>query len=335
MNSRQANLRAVFFLIAVLVPSAVFEGAAGKTRVALSGTVEVKSEALALSDLLPPEAASDLRQAAAGIVLGDAPEPGSLRTITRGEIDDLLRAQPELRADLSLPERIVVSRRHRELTSQELSEAIRNATATGKPDAHPMNLQGMKLSAPVYVTKDDPGLKMLREEFDPLRQETRFCLWTSNEPEILPFYVTITGGSARPTRPSPVWVARRDLAAGMIVSADDFVARPSKPTAGSIGQPFEGSSGVTPDSFAGRAARAGIKAGQIVTASMFKPALMVNEGKPAVLVMEGPAFRMTMPVVALENGALGQQIRVRNPDSRRIITAEVVGPGQLHKALEN
>ncbi|MGO9271867.1 MAG: flagellar basal body P-ring formation chaperone FlgA [Terriglobia bacterium] len=352
MNLRRAKFRVVFLLATLLAPVAGLGAGAsaldsspiaiprstGGALVTLPCTVEVRSEALALSDLLPPGASSDILQAASGIALGNAPKPGSLRTIARGEIEELLRAEPELRASLSIPERIVVSRRHRELTSHELSAAIRDATgATGAGpagrDRLPVNLQNLKLSAPVYVTEDDPGLKVVRVEFDALRQDTRFCLWTSKEPDILPFYVTVAGGSALPALPA--LAARRDLAPGEIASANDFVVQPGKVTAAAVGQVSPVALAVTPEALTGRAARAYIKAGQIVTASMFRTVWMVNAGKRAVMVAEGSSFRMTIPVIPLENGVLGQQVRVRNPDSQRVVAAKVVGPGRLHKTLEN
>jgi len=354
MNLRNLKVRVVLLLATLLAPGAGFgTGAAalnssptgappstGRTLVTLPSAVEVRSEMLYLSDLLPAGTPSDLRQAASGIALGNTPGPGSLRTITRGEIEDLLRAEPQLLAGLSLPECIVVSRSHRELTSHELTAAISDALGgdTVGVDSLPVSLENMELSAPVYVTKDDPGLKVVRVEFDPLRQDTRFCLWASREPEILPFYVTVSGGSALSARPA--LVARRDLSPGEIAGANDFREEPRKVTATAVGQlshmgVAQTGLAMTPESLAGREARAYVKAGQVVTASMFRTVLMVNQGKPAVLVMEGPSFRMTIPVVPLENGVLGQRVRVRNLDSRRIVAAEVVGPGRLHKTLEN
>ncbi|HMD96080.1 MAG TPA: flagellar basal body P-ring formation chaperone FlgA [Terriglobia bacterium] len=331
MSLRNAKSRVVLLLATLLAPAAVFRAMpapTGNALVTLPSAVEVRSETLALSDLLPPGAPSDLLRAASGIALGNTPEPGSLRTIVRGEIEDLLRAEPELRASLSLPEHIIVSRSHRELTSHELSAAI--SDATGGPGALPLNL---KLSAPVYVTKDDPGLKVVRVEFDPLRRDTRFCLWASKEPDILPFYVTVSGGSVLSAQPA--LVARRDLAPGEIAGANDFMAQPRKLTTAAVGQLSQMGLPVTPEALAGRAARAYIKAGQVVNASMFRTVVMVNQGKLAVLVMEGRSFQISVPVIPLENGVLGQQVRVRNIDSRRVVAAEVVGPGRLRKTLEN
>jgi hypothetical protein len=45
--------------------------------------------------------------------------------------------------------------------------------------------------ATVFVTKQDPGLVVKLMEPDRVRRQIRFLLWTSNEPQVLPFYVTV------------------------------------------------------------------------------------------------------------------------------------------------
>jgi hypothetical protein len=45
----------------------------------------------------------------------------------------------------------------------------------------------------VFVTKPDPGLEVKRVEPDRVERKTRFLLWTSKEPQVLPFYVTVEG----------------------------------------------------------------------------------------------------------------------------------------------
>lgn len=57
--------------------------------------------------------------------------------------------------------------------------------------------------------------------------------------------------------------------------------------------------------------------------------ILAAPGKPARLVTEGAGFRVSTPVVPLERGASGERIRVRLPDSRRVLFAIVVGPGLL------
>jgi hypothetical protein len=55
----------------------------------------------------------------------------------------------------------------------------------------------------------------------------------------------------------------------------------------------------------------------------------VKAGRPARMVSVGAAFRASFWVFPLENGARGEQIRVRVAGSRHVIAARVVGPGIL------
>ncbi|HEY1799383.1 MAG TPA: flagella basal body P-ring formation protein FlgA [Terriglobales bacterium] len=61
--------------------------------------------------------------------------------------------------------------------------------------------------------------------------------------------------------------------------------------------------------------------------------VLVEPGKPAVLVLQGQGMRITLPVTCLERGSLDQQVSVRDPMTRKIVQAKVVGPGQLQSAF--
>jgi len=50
---------------------------------------------------------------------------------------------------------------------------------------------------------------------------------------------------------------------------------------------------------------------------------IVRAGSPAVLLLDGDHIHIRLPVVCLENGALGQTIRVASKDHRQTYTAEV------------
>lgn len=57
--------------------------------------------------------------------------------------------------------------------------------------------------------------------------------------------------------------------------------------------------------------------------------ILTKSMKPASLVVYGRGFQFTTSVIPLENGALGQTIRVREEGTGRILKAEVTGPSQL------
>jgi hypothetical protein len=60
-----------------------------------------------------------------------------------------------------------------------------------------------------------------------------------------------------------------------------------------------------------------------------KAPVLAKPGWPATLVMLGQNIRVTMTVVPLQPGIKGQCILVRDPDTKRVMTAEVVSEGLL------
>lgn len=63
-----------------------------------------------------------------------------------------------------------------------------------------------------------------------------------------------------------------------------------------------------------------------------KPPVM-RAGSQAVLLLEGERVHIRIPVVSIENGALGQKIRVRASGNRQIYVAEVVDSASLKGSL--
>lgn len=72
---------------------------------------------------------------------------------------------------------------------------------------------------------------------------------------------------------------------------------------------------------------------QIVTPSHLQLAEVVKKGDQVVITAQNPSVSVRMPGEALSNGAPGQQIRVRNLNSQRVVKARVVGPGQVEVAM--
>ena len=47
--------------------------------------------------------------------------------------------------------------------------------------------------------------------------------------------------------------------------------------------------------------------------------MLVRSGKTAILVLEGDYIRMTLPVMCLQNGGLGQQVRVISKETKKTL----------------
>jgi flagella basal body P-ring formation protein FlgA len=285
----------------------------------LRSHVILHSGTVTLADLLPDSAPVSLRQEAGSISLGSAPQPAMTRILYRQQIQFLLRDRKALLGQLIVPDEVAVQRAYRTLSKQEVIQAI--YSAIGRDNAYKsLDLGGIHFSTLVDVTQADPGLKVIRIQSDPLRNETRFQLWTSKERDDLPFEVSVPGAVKLPTL-----VSRHTLAPGEIVSANDFeiVLRSQ---AGIL-------SGKPPSvaELAGLETRAPLHAGQPVARTEFGMPVLVKPGVLASLIVQGGGFSIKTIVTPLEEGVLGQEIRVRNTETREVIEAKVIGRDRLLK----
>jgi hypothetical protein len=60
-----------------------------------------------------------------------------------------------------------------------------------------------------------------------------------------------------------------------------------------------------------------------------KKDILVQRGKNATMVFESKNVRMTLPVLCLQSGGRGQQVRVMSKDVRKIFVARVTGQGTV------
>jgi hypothetical protein len=305
----------------------------------------VEGETVKLSDLLPPDAPAELGEICFRIILGNSPLPASQRVIPKGQIERRLREFPSILERLELPERLTITCKQRRLSPAEIWAAIetfmagdgsrapetqtcfagpaalaflhgKEAADLAKPVCFTAELH---LQAPVFVTKPDPGLEVKRVEPDRVQRRIRFLLWTSKEPQVLPFYVTVEELN-RMTAWGPEY---SEQSGESPISTDPHV------------EPRKTWRDLTdfPASRSGSSPRVAAHQGESVWQATSYPIVLVAAGKPAKLVVETATLRLTVLVTPLESGVKGQLIRVRNLDTQRVLKAEVVGEGLLQAKL--
>ena len=71
------------------------------------------------------------------------------------------------------------------------------------------------------------------------------------------------------------------------------------------------------------------QADQILTPSQLQLAESVRRGDQVVILASSSGISVRMQGEALSDGAMGQQISVRNLSSQRVVRARVIGPGQV------
>ncbi|MGY2375430.1 flagellar basal body P-ring formation chaperone FlgA [Pseudomonas sp. SDO524_S393] len=72
---------------------------------------------------------------------------------------------------------------------------------------------------------------------------------------------------------------------------------------------------------------------QVVTLVHLEQAEVIRKGDQVVISASSGALNVKMPGEALSNGGMGEQIRIKNLNSNRVIKARVMAPGQVEVAL--
>ena len=70
-----------------------------------------------------------------------------------------------------------------------------------------------------------------------------------------------------------------------------------------------------------------ISSGRVLTENLFIEVPLVRRGDSVLLVFESDSMRVTTQAKALAMGFRGQRIQVVNPDSGRVLSAEVTDEG--------
>jgi hypothetical protein len=303
-------------LFFALTPVGVVEAGSFQPRVRIPEVAQVEGETVKLSDLLPPDAPTELGEMCSRIVLGNTPLPASPRLISKGQIEQQLREFPSILEQLELPERLIVTCKRRRLSTAEILAAIETfREGEGLRGARAASLSGLSLQAPVFVTKADAGVEVRRVESDRVQRKTRFLLWTSKEPQVLPFYVTV---EELPER------------AGRTSSHNEPTGESPTPTDSNFEcRSATGDLTDSPGLVGGSPPRVTAHKGESTQQAMASRVVLVVAGRPARLVVEMATLRMTALVTPLQSGVKGQTIRVRNLDTQRAFEAEVVGPDLL------
>jgi hypothetical protein len=281
---------------------------AADSKVPLLREVVVRGSSVYLADLLPERTPASMRIPAQRILIGRAPQPGSIRVLSGDAVlrrlvnDDVLR-------EVEVPPQIVIHRSGRQITREEVAAAIQATLRHNKLLSNQLIApEDISLMARVMLSVDDAQLQVTRMELDPALRQIKFLLVSRADHSILPF----------------VAVARSWVDLAQLDEAQDKEAGRARRT-GEDTQPVEARSaaGWVENLPAGLPVmRFGSPAQQRAT--------LVEPGKIARLrLISGPSTQLSLDVTALEPGAFGQQIRVRLRPTGKILEAQVTGWRQV------
>ena len=252
----------------------------------------------------------------AGRVLGPGPGPGGRIVVEARQLKAIARQYGVDWEPVSSGDRAILEWPGRPLRREDAMAAVRAALiAQGAapdceieiPGFNPPLVPGTGVSRPVVTQLD----------YD--RDLGRFTALLSVTADGMDPIVTRIGGQVADTVEVPVAVLR--MPAGMIPGPGDV--RMARVHANIV----RAEVARDPAAVIGMQLKRQIPAGApIAIADLMHPA-QVNRGDPVRLQLQVTGLSLTGQGVALESGALGERIKVRNVSSQAVIEAEVLGPG--------
>lgn len=202
------------------------------------------------------------------------------------------------------------------------------------------SLENITATVSTFVERQYPGSGDLRIKvgrLDP-RLRLRRCAhalestWAPGSARLGQATVAVRCAGARPwklyvpvriARQRKVAVTTRPMARGERISNHDLVLESR-----TLGQQRTAIV-LDPRRVQGYTLKYAVAAGKILTARMLDAPKLVRRGHRVVMTAASQGLNIQMKGIALEDGLLGDTIKVRNPASRRVLYATVIATGQV------
>lgn len=250
------------------------------------------------------------------VVVGTSPRAGEVVVLDGSEVLKRLQSDGIRLQSLrySLPRQISVTRAYREVKQDELQRAL---SAYISKSNRQFDVRQLVADKPIKVPTDSLGLEVV-------------SLATTSPGHLDVDFKSIAGSDevrfqlravADEWRMVPV--ATRPLAKGQIVSASDIQFQKVNGTA--VGRDILENLG----DLVGRSVTKDVGQGEMFRAGSVGIPSVVASGSRVVLLFRQNRLEASASGVALEAGGLGQEIRVRNSQSNKVVTGRVIEPGTV------
>ncbi len=313
-------LCALFSAVVMLVASAKVEA---EERFKLLGreSAIVDSETIRVKDLVEVPSTSGSQHEAdhldeiLSVIVDESPALGQDRIITGEQVISAIR-----RAGIdtqsfwySFPRNLVIHRQGRELSDVEAKAFLEQQRELLKDGAEIKNLffEGSR-----FVPSGEISLSLGRFERSVDGSHSAELVATSQKGSTSTVKVKLYVDSF-----NEVLIASRAVARGEILREGDFER--ARLNVRSV----PAKAAVNEADILGFEAKRAISAGRIIQSEDLKLPNVIQAGKQVTLKYEKGRLVATVLVIALESGAAGDYIRVRNEDSKKVITAKVVSEG--------
>jgi flagella basal body P-ring formation protein FlgA len=254
-----------------------------------------------------------------GIEVAVAPSPGKTFTLSaqflKYKIGSIASAEEDIR--LLIPENVLVERKARVLSKQDLEEIYRDHVEDHAPPSAELHFESIRVPESVALPVGDLHWET---------RSTRPDRYVGRVPVLIAFWVDgklvrKVPVSGRISVSQEMVMAARRIPEGSIIADEDLVLVQEQRTKIS-------SHALTSfDDALGKRAIRTIRAGKQLTTQMIENLPLVEKGKRVVIMTQYKGVRATTLGKVLEDGQAGDQVRVINVTSGKEIFSTVKGPG--------
>jgi len=287
--------------------------AAGGTRAAtLKDYQQVTGATVHLSDLFNDIAPAPDR------VLGPAPAPGQRIIVEAPQLAAIARDYSvDWRPDTGA-ERVVLERAGIRLAYSLVLEKLRAALVTaGAPSDGDISLPGF--DAPLLPQGSAADTDVTEASFDPASGRFTAVLNVS-APGMATLRARLSGQVAAMVEAA---VLDHRMGRGVVLTAEDLH------TARLRASLLRGNMAIGAAAAVGQALRHDVPPGEPLTGADIMRPILVARGGTVAMHLDGGAISLAAQGIALEDGSLGETIRIQNPSSKVVILATVSGDGEV------
>jgi flagellar basal body P-ring formation protein FlgA len=300
---------------ALAVTVVLIAAACAGERPALKGDVTVAGDVLTLGDLIEGAPAM-----AAGTALFRAPALGQTGTIQARRILEAARPLGLSGIDTGGRLQVVVTRAARRVGAAEVEAAVKR----GLEMQHRVEARALSITfdgpAPSLLVAPEAAGEIVAEEVAYDRRSRRLSALVALGAGAGKASVRVTGVALEYVEAA---VLTRSLNRGETVQASDFA------TERRVKESLPADAQLETRLVTGQVARRALQAGSILrTGDLARPEI-VARGDVVTIVYEVPGMVLTLRGTASAAGAQGDIIAVVNPQSKKILQAQVIAPGKV------
>lgn len=250
---------------------------------------------------------------AADTVVAKAPAPGQRVTVHASELATIAERFGVDWKPRSFRERVVIERAADQVPMSDVQAALERALMEGPVDDS-VEITLANRSLRLLVARGADTTVTVRDlRYDRRSQRFAAVVTAGGNPELVE-----VNGQVHPIVEVPV--PTRHIMPGELINDADVTwqrVRADRTTYNTV---------ATLDDIVGQQARRPLTAGRTVRRTDLKALEMVAKGELATVIFKTPFMTLTTRAKALQSGAKGQAIRLRNLQSDKLIQATVVGP---------